>query len=380
MSRRLPVWILPLCWWCVSATAAHASVSCSEDLASLPAFLFANDAGARTELAYWGRAHFDAALERARTLAAASHSDAACLRALNDYLASWRSAELWISAGPSTRGVLPAAPAAGRSRAPSLRELSARTLLLRIPSFAGEYGFALQQLLRSQRALLAARPDWIIDVRGNHGSEGAEDGAYAVLLPWLMADGRVAIGDEWLATAANRQDQALDCRLREPKSNECRADMAADRQRMQQAAPGTFVAEPPGAAVRYLRVAPLEPQRPARVAVLVDRGCRGSCEQFLLTVRQSFSVKLVGDPSGGAVDYGHVRPHVLPSAQRVLWYATSRSARLPGLSIDATGVQPDVYLPAPPAAGSPGDRGDAQVRRVQGWLEDGWPAERHEGG
>jgi hypothetical protein len=48
-------------------------------------------------------------------------------------------------------------------------------------------------------------------------------------------------------------------------------------------------------------------------------------------------------------------------------YATTRSTRIPGLTIDVAGVQPDVYLPI-----EPGDQsGEEEVRRVQSWLEGG---------
>jgi C-terminal processing protease CtpA/Prc len=64
-------------------------------------------------------------------------------------------------------------------------------------------------------------------------------------------------------------------------------------------------------------------------------------------MRQSWNVKLMGRRTYGALDYSNLRPHKLPSGQRVLWYATSRSLRLPHLPVDAVGVLPDVLLPPP---------------------------------
>ncbi len=110
-----------------------------------------------------------------------------------------------------------------------------------------------------------------------------------------------------------------------------------------------------------------EPRRPARVAVLVDRDCASSCEEFLLAARQSFHVKLIGRNSEGALDYSNLRLHALPSGVRQLQYATSRSARLPQLQVDLGGIMPDIYLPPPKD-----EAGRAQeIVRVQRWLEGG---------
>jgi len=136
---------------------------------------------------------------------------------------------------------------------------------------------------------------------------------------------------------------------------------------MEGATTGTYVSQEAGPDIRYQRVAHLESGRPSRVAVLFDRGCGSSCEEFLLAVRQSFDVKLVGRPSHGSLDYSNLRPHELPSHERILWYATSRSDRLPDFPVDLMGIQPDIFLP---------DRGsqkggDGEVRQVQRWLERG---------
>ena len=101
------------------------------------------------------------------------------------------------------------------------------------------------------------------------------------------------------------------------------------------------------------------------MAVLADARCGSSCEQFLLTVRQGVAVKLVGrSRSAGVLDYSNMRPFDLPSGTRRLWYATSRSNRLPALPLDGMGIAPDVYLPGPAPADARAD-----IARVQRWLE-----------
>lgn len=94
----------------------------------------------------------------------------------------------------------------------------------------------------------------------------------------------------------------------------------------------------------YGRVQPFEPRRPSRVAILIDRGCASSCEESVLDARQSFNVKLIGQHTFGSLDYSNLRPHDLPSEARRIWYATTRSTSIPGLTVDVAGVPPDIYL------------------------------------
>jgi C-terminal processing protease CtpA/Prc len=139
-------------------------------------------------------------------------------------------------------------------------------------------------------------------------------------------------------------------------------------QRMRGAGDGHWVQQEYDGGWSYERPARLELRRPQRVAVLIDRRCGSACEQFLLTVRQSYPVKLVGrSPTYGGLDVSNLRPHLLPSGKHRLWYAITMSNRLPALPIDGIGIAPDVFLPDPEDTG---DR-DADVRRTQRWLEGG---------
>jgi hypothetical protein len=114
---------------------------------------------------------------------------------------------------------------------------------------------------------------------------------------------------------------------------------------MGKAAPGNSVAMDSSGALSYGRVQPLEPRRASRVAILIDRGCASSCEEFDLEARQSFNVKLIGQHTFGSLDYSNLRPHDSPSGRRRIWCATTRSARIPGLMVDVAGAPPDIYLP-----------------------------------
>jgi hypothetical protein len=344
-----------------TAAAAGPGAACLADLEAIAAFLPVNDAGARDHLASHGD-RIERALRLAREEAARAATDAACDAVLDAYLAAWRPGHLSVS----HLGAAAAAPgykvgSAGDPRMPSLKVLGPGTVLLVIPSFKDSYAAAVRALLADHRAQLESHRNWIVDVRGNGG--GA-DLSYAPLLPWLLEDGYPMHRAEFLVTPANIKAQEDICKQSsEPAA--CSSMIAPIVGRMRAAPSGSMVLsgdarlsfEPPGKP---------EPKAPAKVAVLVDRDCGSTCEQFLLTVRTGFRVKLVGRPSAGVIDVANMRPHPLPSG-RVLKYGTSRSTRADDMRIDTIGIPPDILLPRPVD-----EAGKArEVAQVQRWLETG---------
>jgi hypothetical protein len=349
-----------LCILITGARGATEAEACAEDLEAIPGFLQANDAGAKDELARWGGQHFDDALASARREVARVQDGEECRLALNAYLKAWRKGHLLVvNAGPRRTAV-----DVDASRSPTIRALSKTTVLLTVPSFAGQYRQPLITLIARHHEQLRAHTRWIIDVRGNDG--GADD-TYYPLLSWLMPDELQDIGAQWLATPANIEGERQRCPLYAPGDKNCENDSAEALRRMQSVAIGSYVQQEDGPVIRHARVAHVEPSRPARVAVLMDSRCASSCEEFLMTVRQSFAVKLIGRPSRGSLDYSNLRPHDLPSGERVLRYAISRSERLPDLPVDPSGVEPDIYMPEPSDAGARHNE-ELQVRH---WLESG---------
>lgn len=361
-----------LCLLVTCARGATEAQACEEDLEAIPGFLQANDTGAKDELAQWGRQHFDDALTNARREVARVQDVEECRVALNAYLKAWRKGHLLVVNLPPANAPAPAPDAGpGRtaadvdaSRIPTITALSKTTVLLTVPSFASQYRRPLITLIARHHEQLRAHTHWIIDVRGNDG--GADD-TYYPLLSWLMPDEFEDIGADWLATPANIEGERQRCALYAPGDKDCERDSAEALRRMQSVATGSYVQQEDGPAIRHARVEHVEPHRPARVAILMDSRCASSCEEFLMTVRQSFAVKLIGRPSRGSLDYSNLRPHDLPSGERVLRYAISRSERLPDFPVDPSGVEPDVYMPEP---------SDAEARhneelQVRHWLESG---------
>ena len=344
------------------AHARSAARQCLADLDDAKAFISVNDAGADLALADHGAA-IARAYEAARLGAAQAADDETCFRLLENYLPAWRTGHLGVARrledtllGPAAR---PDAHAENDPRLPRLQSLDTETLVLTLPSFLEPYVPVVRRFLDQQRPVLESHRYWIIDVRDN---EGGSDSTFEPLLPWLL-DGEMRTQSvEYLATPANIKAQGDICGFMGDVAS-CREAMAPIVGAMKAAPAGTFVHSGAKVLVQHIES---EPHRPERVAVLTDRSCASSCEQFVLEARSGSRVKILGRPTGGMLDVSNLRPHVLPSG-RLLFYATTRSTRLPDMRIDGSGIAPDILLERPD---SDAER-LAEVKRARKWLEDG---------
>jgi hypothetical protein len=358
--RALAAFLLSLVL--LGAHAGEPADACVADLDVLPAFLLANDAGARANLAERGAAAVDAAFARARAQARTIERDEDCLDALRGYLRAYRHGHLTIASRSSANRPSDTQNARSDPRAPQFRVLSPRTTLLVLPSFGDLYAARIEALLAVHRAEIESRPFLIVDVRRNNGGS---DASYAPLLPLVAANTTRTPGAEFLATADNIAASEAVCKLPSVVEATCTEFMRPVVEAMRGAPSGTFVLP---ASEQRLQVETPERvlERPSRVAVMIDRACGSSCEEFVLVVRQSFKVKTFGRPTYGSLDYSNLRPHDLPSGKRRLFYATSRSLRLPAFPIDAAGIAPDQFLP-PPADDA---AFDAEIETVRAVLEN----------
>ena len=217
----------------------------------------------------------------------------------------------------------------------------------------------MRRFLDQQRSVLELHRYWIVDVRNN---DGGSDSTFEPLLPWLLDGELRAHSVEYLATPANIKAQIDICGF-VGDAVSCRQTMAPIVEAMKAVPAGTFV--PSGAKILVQHIES-EPHRPERVVVLTDRSCASSCEQFVLEARSGSRVKILGRPTGGMLDVSNLRPHTLPSG-RLLFYATTRSTRLPDMRIDGIGIAPDILLERPD---SDAER-LAEVKRARRWLEEG---------
>ncbi|MFN9542724.1 MAG: S41 family peptidase [Alphaproteobacteria bacterium] len=332
------------------AAAASVAENCQRDIAYLPDFLIANDTGAADNRRVRGEAAIAAAQDKAMREASAATSEEACRVIIQAYLGAWRDGHLAVVPGDWSPAKEAAEAPSGDAPAPATPQariawLSDKTVLLTLPTFFASAAEGIVKMMADNRKRLERTPNWIIDVRDNNGGD---DGTYAPITDAVIGNPIFIAGVEFLSTPANIEATAGLCDFYAPGDKNCIAALERLVTAMRAVPPGTY-APHPSLGDTVTRIDPDEPRRkrPARVAVLTDRECGSSCEQFLLAMKQAWNVKLFGRRTTGALDYSNLRPHKLPSGKRLILYATSRSKRLPHLPVDAVGVLPDVFLPPP---------------------------------
>lgn len=348
---------------------------CLIDLKTLPEFIKNNDAGGRDIFQEKGELYFFTGLQHSEQKIAAVTTEKECLQLLRDYLKVWRKGHLDVeslaTAQVDTQAMSSAMVSSASAKAvsksdsksePKIQFLSAKTLVLSLPDFSPENRNPLIKLLDQQRKKLEHTPNWIIDVRGNGG--GA-DSSYTPLLPWILANETQNIGTSWLVTPDNINGQRSVCAKYAPGNKDCIKSLEKAARRMEGQPAGSFVPQYDGDLIKYKSAE--NHFHPEKVALVIDKGCGSSCEEFVLKLRQSFNVKTIGTSTYGALDYSNLRPYSLPSGKRELWYATSRSNRLPHFKIDGSGIMADIYFPVPDEESGK----KLYLSRIQNWIEGG---------
>lgn len=272
-----------------------------------------------------------------RAAAVAATTPRECTAALRRWIAFFGDRHLSVSEREPAPA--PGAPAAPREPAdPTVAMLDDSTVVLRLPDFNQRLKPAIDSVVAANRARILATPYLIVDVRGNGGGWTE---SYASVLP-LVATGPIVVRG-----TSVRASEGNIAYMREMAAAPGMAPAIRDRVRAlipeMEARRGGFVPVDEDREIRFDTVHAL----PRAVAVLVDRRCASSCEQFALDARQSRRVVVVGaERTRGMLDYGNVRTVRLPSGERRLHLPTSRSRRLPAEPLDATGVVPTLRVPA----------------------------------
>jgi hypothetical protein len=346
---------------------------CLIDLKALPEFIKNNDAGGKDIFQEKGELYFSTALQQSEQKIAAVTTEKECLQLLRGYLKVWRkghldvepfaTAQIDTQTSSSAKSSSASANAVSKTDSkPKIQFISAKTLVLSLPDFSPENRKPLIELLDQQRKTLERTPNWIIDVRGNGGGS---DSSYTPLLPWVLVNETHNIGSSWLVTPDNINGQRTLCAKYAPGNKDCIKSLEKAARRMEGQPAGSFVPQYDGDLIKY--VSAEKHFHPEKVALVIDKGCASSCEELVLKLRQSFNVKIIGTRTYGALDYSNLRAYSLPSGKRELWYATSRSNRLPHIKIDGNGIMADIYFPVPEDKNGK----DGYISRIQHWIEGG---------
>ena len=316
--------------------AVAAQTPCGADAEAMRGLL-QTDYGGRDLLLDAGRA---AELDRLVAEAVAAPTPAACDSLLHTATALFPDGHLGVDTPrPVPERFWPARRYGPWGGDLGVRFVGDEAAVLRIPSFDISQKAAIDSLLLAHGERLGRTPYLVVNLQSNGG--GSDD-SFAELLPLLYARPIRMAGAEVVASAGNVDYYAsfLDDPRFDPETLELVSDIVASLRRVEPGAfapmgePGVFDVEFDGPAAM-----------PRAVALVVDGAVGSSAEELVLMARTSAKVTVVGTPTAGALDYSNLRLVALPSGERTLRLPTSRRAWLPGFSVDAAGIAPDVVVP-----------------------------------
>jgi hypothetical protein len=212
------------------------------------------------------------------------------------------------------------------------KQVDESTGYLRIRSFGGRFASQIDSTVEVNKKIIERCPNLIIDLRDNGGGS---DFAYRSLSPLIYTNPIHAIGLDMLATDDNilAWEKILDDK-----------DIPDDTRRQLTAIIDT-AKNNTGKMVNIFedqtdssgKMLPY----PQKVAILVNRYCASTTEQFLLEAVQSKKVELFGENTQGVLDYSNMRAKQFSCIPILLYYATTRSRRIDaGKGIDNVGIAP----------------------------------------
>lgn len=225
-------------------------------------------------------------------------------------------------------------------RQPFVRRLSSQTLYLRIPSFAPDQKAVIDKLLASNDSLLCATPNLIIDIREG---TGGGDASFSNLIPYLYTNPIRGLGVEFYATEQNAKGFDRYASMFYELKDTARAQFCERVATEMRAQLGTFFTPTSFSKVGVHKLDSVLPY-PQRVAILCNRHNGSTDEEFLLTAKQSWKVKVFGEPTLGSLDISNMTEVTSPDGLFTLGYCMSRSFRIPDFCIDDVGIQPDFFI------------------------------------
>lgn len=222
---------------------------------------------------------------------------------------------------------------------PYIEQFNKSTIYLRIPSFDNNFKTDIDSILLTNKELILATKNLIIDIRNNGGGS---DVTYAEIIPYLYTNPIRGVGVEYLSTELNNQ-RMLDF-INKPEYNfsDEAKEWAKKSYDKLKGKLGQFV-NLNDDIVTINKLDTIYPY-PQNIGIIINEGNGSTAEQFLLTAKQSKKVKLFGVTTFGVLDISNMYFVESPCKQFKLGYSLSRSMRIPEFTIDQKGIQPDFYL------------------------------------
>lgn len=222
---------------------------------------------------------------------------------------------------------------------PYVEEINAKTLLLRIPSFSETQKSAIDSVILANRSEILKTENLIIDLRNNGGGS---DGSYEEIIPFLYTNPIRVVGVEFLSTKLNNQRMLDFINKPEWGVDEEGKKWAKTSYDTLEKHLGSFV----NLDSTIISVQQFDTiyQYPKNVGIIIHKGNGSTTEQFLLAAKQSKKVKLFGTTTFGVLDISNMNFVPSPCGEFELGYSLSKSYRIPSMTIDSKGIQPDYFL------------------------------------
>ncbi|WP_196885513.1 S41 family peptidase [Aureivirga sp. CE67] len=224
------------------------------------------------------------------------------------------------------------------TKEPYFEKIDNKTVLLRIPSFAIDQKAKIDSLIQANKKLIHKTPNFIIDIRNNGGGG---DSSFQELLPIIYTNPIRTVKLELLSTPLNNSRLLdyieNDYGFSEKQKESFQRDYDTLSKHL-----GEFVrfGDEPIVVDTFDKVY----KYPENVGIIINENVASTSEQFLLAAKQSKKVKLFGTSTLGVLDISNQYNVKSPCEDILLTYSISKSLRIPHMTIDGKGIQPDYYI------------------------------------
>ncbi|MEN2284476.1 S41 family peptidase [Algoriphagus sp. SE2] len=232
-----------------------------------------------------------------------------------------------------------------KTSSPFMERLNETTLYLRVPSFMADQQKDIDSVLLANRDKILSTENLILDIR--YGTGGV-DRAYSKLIPFLYTNPIRTVTPDHYSTPLNNQ------RMLDFSKNEGIAKLYNitfnEEERKEFKKQYDTLSQHIGEFVNLFEseifVEKLDTvyEYPKNVAIVHNQNNGSSDEQFLLSAKQSTKVKLFGTTTHGVLDISNLNLVYSPCENFMLQYGLTKSRRIPEMTIDNIGIQPDYYI------------------------------------
>ncbi len=193
-------------------------------------------------------------------------------------------------------------------------------------------------ILKNKEKILQTE-NLIIDIRNNGG--GSDD-SYEEIIPFIYTNPIRTVGAAFYSTKLNNQRMLDFINKPEYGFDEAGKKWAKESYDKLEKQLGQFV----NLNETIVGIDTLKTiyDYPKNVGIIINEKNGSTAEQFLLAVKQSKKVKLFGTTTAGVLDISNMHIVDSPCKGFKLAYSISRSMRIPEMTIDEKGIQPDYYI------------------------------------